>query len=402
MEVPAMSDHYEVLVCGGGTAGLTVAAQLLLDENAPGVGIIEPSDKHYYQPLWTLVGAGVFPKEESEREERDFIPAGADWVRERIVSFEPKQNAVVLESGRRLTYDHLVVGLGLQINWTAIPGLMDVLGKPGTGVCSNYSFETVDATWDAIRNFKGGRAIFTEPITGVKCGGAPQKIMYLAEDYFRRHGIRDKCEVMFCNAKAKHFSCDHYTPTLLDICDKRDIRINYKTELAEVRGASKEAVFRHTETGEETVLSYDMMHVTPPMGPLDGLKQSPLSDDKGWVEVDKHSLRHVRHGNVFALGDCSNLPTSKTGAAIRKQAPTVVQNILADRSGTPAEASYDGYTSCPVVTGYGRLVLAEFDYTKGPCESFPFDQNKERYSMYALKAYALPRMYWHGMLKGRL
>ena len=396
-----MHDHYEVLICGGGTAGITVAAQLLLADDAPHVGIIEPSEKHYYQPLWTLVGGGVFPKEDSEREEKDFIPEGADWIKDRVASFEPDQNTVMLESGRRVTYDHLVVALGIQIDWNAIPGLLDVLGKPGTGVCSNYSYDTVDSTWEAIRSFTGGRALFTEPTTGVKCGGAPQKIMYLAEDHFRRQGIRDTCEVVFCNAKAKHFSCDHYTPTLLDLCARRDIQINYKTNLVELRGQSHEAVFRHTETGDETVLKYDMIHVTPPMGPMD-VARAALGDEAGWVDVDKHTLRHVRHANVFALGDCSSLPTSKTGAAIRKQAPTVVENILADRAGRPASATYDGYTSCPVVTGYGRLVLAEFDYSKGPCESFPFDQNKERYSMYALKAYGLPRMYWHGMLRGRM
>lgn len=397
-----MSEHYDVLICGGGTAGITVGAQLLLEPNPPSVGIIEPSDKHYYQPLWTLVGGGVFPKEDSQREEKDFIPRGADWIRDRVGSFDPDQNAVTLERGERVTYGRLVVALGIQINWHSIPGLTDVLGKPGAGVCSNYSYETVDSTWEAIRSFKGGRAIFTEPITGVKCGGAPQKIMYLAEDYFRRNRIRDRCEVMFCNAKAKHFSCDYYTPTLLEICDARGIQINYKTDLVELRGESREAVFRDVESGQERVLSYDMIHVTPPMGAPDVIRSSPLADDAGWVDVDKHSLRHVRYNNVFALGDCSNLPTSKTGAAIRKQAPTVVQNILADRAGREATARYDGYTSCPVVTGYGRLVLAEFDYTKGPCESFPFDQNRERYSMYALKAYALPRMYWHGMLRGRM
>ena len=397
-----MSDHYDVLICGGGTAGLTVAAQLLNTENPPSVGIIEPSDKHYYQPLWTLVGAGVFPKEDSQRDEKDYIPAGADWIKDRVSSFNPDSNSVTLESGKTVSYGHLVVAMGIQINWNGIPGLMDVLGKPGTGVCSNYSYETVESTWNTIRALKSGRAIFTEPITGVKCGGAPQKIMYLTEDHLRKHGLRDRCEVIFCNAKAKHFSCDHYTPTLLNICETRGIDVRPQTELIEIRGGSNEAVFRKHETNEEVVLSYDMLHVTPPMGPLDLIKDSPLGNDAGWVDVDQHSLRHVRYDNIFALGDCSSLPTSKTGAAIRKQAPTAVANILADRAGQPATAAYDGYTSCPVVTGYGKLVLAEFDYTKGPCESFPFDQNKERYSMYMLKAYALPRMYWHGMLKGRM
>lgn len=397
-----MTDHYEVLVCGGGSAGITVSARLRLADNPPTVGIIEPSDKHYYQPLWTLVGGGVFPKEDSERDEADFIPAGADWIRDAVESFEPDANAVVLKGGRRITYGHLVVALGIRIDWDAIPGLRDVLGKPGTGVCSNYSYETVQSTWDAIRTFTGGKAVFTEPITGVKCGGAPQKIMYLAEDYFRKHGLRDKAEVIFCNGKGTHFSCPHYTPTLLDLCAKRGIELRPKTNLVEIRGEQKRAIFRHAESGEESTISYDMLHVTPPMGPPLVVKESALADANGWADVDKYSLRHTRYENVFALGDCSNLPTSKTGAAIRKQAPTVAENILADRSDRAAVASYDGYTSCPVVTGYGRLVLAEFDYSKGPCESFPFDQNRERYSMYALKAYGLPRMYWHGMLRGRM
>ncbi len=396
-----MSDHWEVVVCGGGTAGLSVAARLCDLDRPPRVAIIEPSEKHYYQPLWTLVGGGVFPREESERDEKDFIPDGADWIRRRVAAFEPDENAVVLDDGRRITYDHLVVALGIRIDWDAIDGLKDVLGKPGTGVCSNYSYETVASTWDAIRSFRGGRAIFTEPITGVKCGGAPQKIMYLAEDAFRKNGVRDKAEVVFCNGKGTLFGCAHYEPTLLDICDRRGIERRYLTNLVAVRGDAKEAVFRHVESGEETVLSYEMLHVTPPMGPPEVIANSPLSDANGWVDVDKHTLRHTRYKNVFALGDCSNLPTSKTGAAIRKQAPVLVEQLLGDREGQEPESSYDGYTSCPLVTGYGRLVLAEFDYDKKPKESFPFDQNRERYSMYALKAYALPRLYWHGMLRGR-
>jgi sulfide:quinone oxidoreductase len=138
------------------------------------------------------------------------------------------------------------------------------------------------------------------------------------------------------------------------------------------------------------------------MSAPDFIKRSPLANKDGWVDVDRNTLQHVRWPDVFSLGDVSSLPTSKTGAAIRKQAPVLVKNLLAVRAGRPLPASYDGYTSCPLVTGYGKLILAEFDYTKGPAESFPFDQSKERYSMFALKAYALPRMYWHGMLRGRL
>ncbi len=397
-----MSQRHDVVICGGGTGGLTVAAQLRQASNPPSVAIVEPSETHYYQPLWTLVGGGVYDREASARDERDFIPPGCDWVKDRVASFDPDAKAVVLASGERLEYGHLVVAMGLQVNWDGIPGLAESVGAPGTGVCSNYSYETVDSTWENVREFRGGRAIFTEPITGVKCGGAPQKIMYLAEDHWRRTGVRDACEILFCNGKGSIFSSPHYAPALERICDERGIDVRYETNLVELRPDRREAVFRHGPTGEESVLAYDMIHVTPPMGPLDVLRDSPLAAESGWVDVDQHTLRHVRYDDVFALGDCSSLPTSKTGAAIRKQAPTVVRNLLDDREGKALSASYDGYTSCPLVTGYGRLILAEFDYSKEARESFPFDQREERYSMYALKAYALPRMYWHGMLKGRM
>jgi len=176
----------------------------------------------------------------------------------------------------------------------------------------------------------------------------------------------------------------------------------FQHELVEIDHRRKEAVFQNLASGERTAVRYDMIHVTPPMSSPDVIKQSKLAASTGWVEVDQFSLQHVRYPNVFALGDCSNLPTSKTGAAIRKQAPTLVENLLAAMDGRPLEAVYDGYTSCPLVTGYGSLILAEFDYQLTPKESFPFDQSKERYSMYALKAYGLPAMYWNGMLRGRM
>ncbi|MDX2199917.1 MAG: FAD/NAD(P)-binding oxidoreductase [Phycisphaerae bacterium] len=399
-----MKDHYDILICGGGTAGLTVAAQIRNADPKADIAIVEPSRKHYYQPLWTLVGGGVFPREESERDEAEFIPRGAEWIVDSIAEFLPEQNAVRLNGGQRLGYNHLVVALGIHIQWDAIPGLTAALRQPDSGVCSNYSYETVGRTWDAIRSLRGGRAVFTEPVCGVKCGGAPQKIAYLAEDHFRRSGVRDKIQVIFCNGKPTIFGAPHYAAALLDVVKSRSIDVRYQTNLTELRPQSREAVFRNVATNEEQTLQYDMIHVTPPMGPPDVIKRSPLADAAGWADVDKHTLRHARFANVYSLGDCSNLPTSKTGAAIRKQAPTVVANLLAARAGQSASAPerYDGYTSCPLVTGYGKLILAEFDYTKEPRESFPFDQRQERYSMYALKAYALPRLYWHGMLRGRM
>ena len=293
---------------------------------------------------------------------------------------------------------------GIQIDWDGIPGLADSVRKPGTGVVSNYAYETCETTWDAIQNFpKGGTALFTEPTMGVKCGGAPQKIMYLADDAFRRQNVREGSRIAFMKAKGKLFSSPPYEETLYDVVERKDIDLNLMTELIELKPDDRQAVFKNVESGEEMTVEYDMIHVVPPMHAPDFIASSPLADEEGFVDVDPGTLQHTRYQNVFGLGDNSNLPTSKTGAAIRKQAPVLVDHLMATLRGTvPVNGTYGGYTSCPLVTGYGKLVLAEFDYDKEPEESFPFDQTEERYSMYALKAYGLPRMYWNGMLKGRM
>jgi sulfide:quinone oxidoreductase len=278
---------------------------------------------------------------------------------------------------------------------------VESVGKPGSGVTSNYSYETVAATWEAIRSFPGGTALFTEPITPVKCGGAPQKIMYLAEEAFRANGVRDKSRVVFLNAKATLFTAPYYIPALERVIKSRGIEVQLGQELVALRPDAREAVFRDVKAGGEQVLRYDLIHVTPPMSPPEFVRTGSLATSDGWVEVDRFSLQHVRYPNVFGLGDASNVPTSKTGAAVRKQAPVVVENLLAVRAGQPLTAKYDGYTSCPVVTGRGKLIMAEFNYAKEPVETFPVDQREERFSMYALKAYMLPRLYWHGMLRGR-
>jgi len=398
-----MSDtiHHQIVIVGGGTAGITVAAQLTRDWfHRRDVAVIEPSDKHYYQPLWTLVGAGLAKKEVTEHSEASVIPRGVTWIRDAVAEFLPDQNAIRTRDGKTITYDWLVVGAGLQINWDKIPGLKDSVGK--NGVCSNYTYATVDSTWDSIRGFRGGNAVFTNPSGAVKCGGAPQKIMYLADDRFREAGVRDKTQIIYASALPNIFAVEPYRATLEKVVARKQIDCRFRHELIAIRPESKEADFTNLETQEKVTIPYDLLHVTPPMGPPTFIATSPIADKDGWVDVDKDTLRHQRFANVFALGDCSNLPTSKTGAAIRKQAPVVVKNLLAAMQGQPLPAKYDGYTSCPLVTGIGKLILAEFDYQKKPAETFPVDQSKERWSMWILKRYLLPLFYWHGMLKGRM
>lgn len=392
-----MSEKYKIVIVGGGTAGISVAARICKKETD--VAIIEPSEKHYYQPLWTLAGGGIVQKETTERDEKDCIPAGATWIKDSVEQFLPNESALLTKGGKRIAYDFLIVAAGIQLDWDKVKGLPEAIGKEG--VCSNYSYKTVDSTWEFIRNLKGGNAIFTQPNTPIKCGGAPQKIAYLAEDYFRKNGIREKVKVKFISGMPSIFTSPHYAPTLTKHCEETGIETKFKYNLAEIRAETKEAVFKQVETGEELIEKYDLIHVTPPMSAPDFIKKSELGNEAGWVDVDKETLLHNKFKNIFSLGDSSSLPTSKTGAAIRKQVPVVVENLQHAMKGEALSAKYEGYTSCPLVTGYDSLIMAEFGYDLKPQETFPFDQNKERYSMYLVKRYILPQLYWNGMLKGR-
>jgi len=396
----ASTKHVPVLILGGGTAGISVAARLRRADRRLGMAIVEPSESHYYQPLWTLVGAGVFKPEASRRREVDYIPKKVEWIHDRVSAVNPAEKVVYTEGNQRITYDWLIVALGIQIDWNTIPGLAEGIGTQG--ICSNYSYQHAAYTWECIRGFKGGTALFTMPNTAVKCGGAPQKIMYLADDAFRRSGVRDRSEVVFATPQKAIFSVPKYRKTLESLVARKGITTKFQHNLVAINPASQEAVCERTDTGERVTIPYQMIHVTPPMSSPDVIKQSLLADDRGWVEADKHTLQHPRFPEVFSLGDSAGLPTSKTGAAVRKQAPVLVANLLAAMRGQPLPAKYDGYSSCPVVTGYNRMMLAEFDYDGQPAESFPFDQSKERYSMWLLKTQVLPRLYWYGMLRGRL
>ncbi|MBW7651799.1 FAD/NAD(P)-binding oxidoreductase [Anoxybacillus sp. ST4] len=397
-----MANVYDVKVAivGAGSAGISIAARLLRKNRQlhGQVLVIDPSDKHYYQPLWTLVGGGAAKVEDSVREQASLIPDGARWLKEAVDTFSPEDNMLKTKEGSIVRYDYLVVAAGVEIYWDQIKGLKETIGK--NGVCSNYSYDYVQSTWENIRNFRGGTAIFTQPSTQVKCGGAPQKIMYLADDYFRQSGVREQTNMIFASGLPNIFAVKRYADTLEQVIQRKQIETKYRVELVEIDGEAKKATFEHLDTGERFTLSFDMIHVTPPMGPPSFIQKSPLADAAGWVDVDPYTLQHKTYENVFGAGDCTNLPTSKTGAAIRKQAPVVAENLLALMNEKPLKARYDGYTSCPLVTGYNKLVLAEFDYDKNPQETFPFDQSKERMSMYIMKRNLLPIVYWNGMLKG--
>ncbi|XP_044294763.1 sulfide:quinone oxidoreductase, mitochondrial isoform X2 [Varanus komodoensis] len=394
----ASKDYYEVLVLGGGTGGITMCARMKRKVGAGNVAVVEPQENHYYQPLWTLVGAGAKQLVSSSRTTASVVPSGVTWIQSKVQKLDPDKNCVYLENNQKISYKYLIIALGLQLHYEKVKGLPDGFKFPKIG--SNYSIHTVEKTWKALQDFKEGNAIFTFPNTPVKCAGAPQKIMYLSEAYLRKTGKRPKANIIFNTSLGVIFGVQKYAEALLEIIKSRGITVNYRWNLVEVRADKQEAIFENLDKpGETKVYQYEMLHVTPPMGPPDVLLNSPVSDAAGWVDVNKGTLQHNKYPNVFGIGDCTNLPTSKTAAAIAGQCGVLDKTISSIMKGKTPTKKYDGYTSCPLITNYNRAILAEFDYNAQPLETFPFDQSKERRLSFHMKADMMPYLYWYGLLK---
>lgn len=392
----------DIVVIGGGSAGIGLLASLLKRDPQLNITLIEPNDFHCYQPAWTLVGGGAYDLKKTRRPLADVLPNGVAWVQAAVAELLPDEQTLVLDNGQRVTWKNLIVCPGLRLAWEKIDGLEQTLGQ--NGVTSNYSYEHAAYTWQLVQQLQSGKAIFTQPAMPIKCAGAPQKAMYLSCDHWLKQGNLKNIDVEFNLAGAALFGVATFVPPLMKYVEKYNARLAFNANLVKVDGPARKAWFEVKDAeGKATVeeKSFDLLHVVPPQVAPDFVRQSPLADPAGWCEVNPHSLQHLRYPHIFGLGDVCGTTNAKTAAAVRKQIVVVAENLLALRKQAPLPLKYDGYGSCPLTVEKGKVVLAEFGYGGKLLPTFPLDPTQARRSMWFLKATLLPWFYWNGMLKGR-
>ncbi|MEO6699798.1 MAG: sulfur transferase domain-containing protein [Paraperlucidibaca sp.] len=392
----------DIVIVGGGSAGIGVAASLLRRQPSLRITIIEPNDRHYYQPAWTLVGGGAFASEDTTRSMASVMPEGVQWLKAAVSRFMPEDKRVALSDGREVGYQQLIVCPGLELHWEGIEGLEETLGSHG--VTSNYRYDLAPYTWKLVQELKAGRAIFSQPPMPIKCAGAPQKAMYLSCDYWRKQGRLTNITVEFCNAGAVLFGVPAFVPPLMQYVERYAIDLAFNHTLVKVDGPAQTAWFDVTDAdGQVTRIEkqFDMLHAVPPQRSPDVVRNSPLADAAGWCEVDQYTLQSPRFANIFSLGDVCSSPNAKTMAAVRKQIVVVSENLLALRAGVPLATRYDGYGACPLTVEKGKVVMAEFGFGGKLLPTFPLNPVVARRSQWFLKVSVLPMVYWQLMLKGR-
>lgn len=394
--------HYEVLIIGGGNAGVSLAARPHR-YGVKDVAVVEPQDNHFYQPLFSHIAGGRAKASEATRPQRSVMPEGVEWIRDSAVDIDPASNTVSLASGGQLGFGHLVVCPGLQLDWDKIPGLADAVRSPSGA--SHYEFTLAAKSWALLSGLKAGTAVFTMPSGPIKCGGAAQKPMYLACDYWRKQGVLQDIRVVMVQPYLTVFGVPGVDEELNRKIAEYGIELRLNSELVSVDASAQNALIRNNATGLAEELHYDVLNAVPPQSAPDWLKATELpapGDSGGFVDVDPQTLRHVRFPNIWSLGDAAATTNSKSGGALRKQTKVLAKNLVAAQEGKPLMEKYDGYSVCPFTVARSSVVFAEFDDQYRPMPSVPKVPTwKASRASWVVDRDIFPKVYWNLILKGR-
>ncbi|GAB3541482.1 FAD/NAD(P)-binding oxidoreductase [Arthrobacter tecti] len=393
------SPHHQVLIIGGGNAGISLAARLKR-YRVRGIAVVDPSEQHLYQPFFSHIAGGTAKAESAVRQQESVIPKGVTWLRDAATGIDPDTKTVALSSGRFITYEHLVICPGIQKNWDGIPGLQDALDSAHGA--SNYSLDLAVKAWRLLSGLRSGTAVFTMPDGPITCGGAAQKPMYLACDYWRSQGVLQDIRVVLAVPTPTVYGVEIVDEELNRKITEYGIELRCSTELESVDAGARTATLRNNVDGSSKQLQYDVLHAAPPQSAPGWIRDTGLADDNGFVAVDSSTLQHVTHSTVWSLGDAAGTANSKSGAALRQQTKVVAKNLKAVLDGHSPTQQYNGYGACPFTVSRSTVVLAEFDGARTLKPTVPGWKGlaKERRLTWLVERYGFIRLYWYGILKG--
>ncbi|MDJ1014997.1 MAG: FAD/NAD(P)-binding oxidoreductase [Paracoccaceae bacterium] len=403
-----VATNARIVIIGAGAGGTALANRVSRRLDGASITLIDPRKSHLYQPGLSLVAAGLKPANYVVSKTTDWLPSGVTLIEEAAAAIDPIQKTVETSGGQTLEYDFLVVAPGLVLDHDAIDGFsIDLVGENGIGAL--YAGPDYAArTWAAASRFteEGGVGVFTRPATEMKCAGAPLKHTFLIDDITRRAGNRGKAEFIYAAPQGGLFGVPIVAEKVRMLFGDRGIDTRMRHTLKAIEPGQKRATFEDKD-GFDVEIDYDYIHVIPPQRAPEVIRQSGLSwsdkwTDQGWVEADKATLRHMRYPEIWALGDVAGVPKGKTAASVKWQVPVVEDGIVAAIRGVEPSETYNGYTSCPLITKVGRAMLIEFDYDNNLTPSFPgvIAPLEELWISWLMKEVALKATY-NAMLRGR-
>lgn len=408
-----------IAIIGAGLGGISLSAQLISDLPNAKITLFDADPMLYYQPGFTLIAAGIYDKDDVSYDKKDLINKKVQWVQENVAKLNVESKSLQTTSGATHTYDYLIIATGTTYEFELYKGLSEeIVNDPSTNIASIYTADSAVKARDMLKKLakNGGRAIFAEPNTPIKCGGANKKLNFLLEDLARSEGGRDKLEMHLYTGGDSMLSSPIHAKMIEQLYIERDMPYSTRHLLVEVDKERNVAIFEklmpYRENGQDKVakerveVPYDYLFVIPKMKTSDFIAQAGLSISKGhtagnWVDVDKYTLQHKKYPYIFAIGDCAGIPKGKTGASIRKQYPVVAKNLIAHLQGQNLEAKFNGYTACPLLTGYGKAVMVEFNY-EGADPMLPcFGATRESWMNWFIKVYLMKPMVMQGMIYAR-
>jgi sulfide:quinone oxidoreductase len=388
-----------IVILGSGSGG-TMAATLLhrqLDEREWRITIIDRDWQHHYQPGWLFIPFGVYAPSDCVKPKSDFIPAGVAFVLDEVLNIDPKQRVVKTQGGL-YPYDWLVIATGCRIMPDEIDGMMEDWHN---NILDYYSIEGATALQKKLKYFDKGRVVLSIAEMPIKCPVAPLEFIYMADWFFTVNGVRKNVEIELVTPLAGAFTKPMAAKAFASIAEQKKIKITPNFDIAQVNVSEKTI-----ESHKGDKVSYDLLVSIPPNFGAQVIIDSGIGDPMGYVNTDPFTLKAKDFDHVYVIGDATNVPTSKAGSVAHYESTTVVENIIREIDGHDPRATFDGHSTCFIVTGYEKAVLIDFNYTVEPLPGkFPFpglgpcDLLGESYFNYWGKM-MFKWVYWNMMMKG--